>query len=92
MTVNDAKYAFFQGIGWTGHLDDMELSFLRDALGVNTGTVNDLWRDYWALFGHDGTVNDVAYAGMGDLGHTGSISDRWLQFWQSPAPVPPPLT
>ena len=91
--INDLRFNWLRGEGYTGSVDDMLLQWLRDN-GATSGNINDAWREFLAEQGFDsGNYTDDLYAYLGSLGYTGALTDRIYQWWggtggAGPAPNP----
>jgi len=72
-------------------MSDMTLAWLK-SLGATANTIPDAWWEYLTGQGYSGSLGDMQYTWLGDLGFTGTISDRWHAFWASGGTVVDPFT
>jgi hypothetical protein len=66
----------------TGHVDDLEQSYLETQTG-NTGDVNALWLEFFQANGaSSGDFNTAAYQFLIASGiPAGALPDMWTQYW-----------
>ena len=84
--LNDCKYNALRALGFTGHINDMELAWLK-SVGATANQINDAWLEVAGA----GQYNDQVMAYMIAQGAVGEqFNDVQLSFWCDvimPAPI-----